>query len=215
MKPETTPAQVAQPPQAPSDDPGPCLSALVDGQADAVLRGCQAWRDDAQARQTWHAYHLIGDVMRSDELATAPGRDEAFLARLRSRLADEPVVLAPAPLPAPARGAPVRWLMPAAVAAGFMVVAGALVLVRMGGPVPASTLAAASAAQGGGVTQVSAPLAAGPAVAVRGQDGKLIRDPRLDEYLRAHQAARGGVGMAAPGSELRQVEVVVPAGPPR
>ncbi|MBC7939164.1 MAG: anti-sigma 24 factor, partial [Chitinophagaceae bacterium] len=36
------------------------------------------------------------------------------------------------------------------------------------------------------------------------------RDARLDAYLEAHQAARGG-GAALPGSALRSVEVVVPA----
>jgi sigma-E factor negative regulatory protein RseA len=45
--------------------------------------------------------------------------------------------------------------------------------------------------------------------------GNLIRDLRLDEYLRAHQAARDGVAVAAPGGGLRQVEVLVPAGGPR
>jgi sigma-E factor negative regulatory protein RseA len=39
----------------------------------------------------------------------------------------------------------------------------------------------------------------------------VIRNARLDEYLRAHQAARGGVAVAAPGGTLRRVEAVVPA----
>ena len=53
----------------------------------------------ARARR-WHAYHLIGDVLRSDDLASAPGRDAAFLQRLSARLDDEPAVLAPEPLAA-------------------------------------------------------------------------------------------------------------------
>ncbi|HNK20223.1 MAG TPA: sigma-E factor negative regulatory protein, partial [Piscinibacter sp.] len=75
------------------------LSALVDGEAadDDVKQACVDWRGDAKARQSWHAYQLIGDVLRSDDLASAAGRDEAFLRRLRARLADEPVVLAPQP----------------------------------------------------------------------------------------------------------------------
>ena len=63
-----------------------CLSALADGEASSLVQACQAWRDDAHARETWHAYHLIGDVLRSEELAHAPARDEAFLAGLRQRL---------------------------------------------------------------------------------------------------------------------------------
>ena len=106
---------------------GEALSALIDGEADASVlgRACAAWRDQPATRSEWHTYHLIGDVMRSDDLASAPSRDAAFLARLRVRLADEPVVLAPAPLaPATRRMRPRRWAGPVAVAAGFVAVAG-------------------------------------------------------------------------------------------
>ncbi len=47
------------------------LSALADGDVHALDGACGLWRDDAAARKTWHAYHLIGDVMRSEE----PGAD--------------------------------------------------------------------------------------------------------------------------------------------
>lgn len=177
------------------------------------MQACLAWREDATARQTWHAYHLIGDVLRSGELAHAPARDEAFLASLRQRMVAEPTVLAPAPMPPAAKSRTRQpWLMPAAVAAGFVVVAGVLVVTRTGQPdaaVAAPTLAAASSAgvlRVGVATRVAAPTPVA---------GKLIRDERLDEYLRAHQAARGGVVVAAPGGGLRQVEVLVPAGSPR
>ena len=191
-----------------------CLSALADGEASALAQACRSWREDATARQTWHAYHLIGDVLRSEELAHAPARDEAFLASLRQRLAAEPTVLAPAPVPqaiAPRTRQP--WLLPAAVAAGFVAVAGVLVVTRSsqpGAPVATPTLAAASSP---GVLRVGSPGAATAAPAPSG--GHFIRDQRLDEYLRAHQAARDGVAVAAPGSGLRQVEVLVPAGNPR
>ena len=33
---------------------------------------------DAAARRTWHAYHLIGDVLRSEDLASTPARDAAL-----------------------------------------------------------------------------------------------------------------------------------------
>lgn len=121
------------------------LSALADGQAQAsdVARACSAWRDDAQARSTWQAYHLIGDVMRSEDLAQ--GSDgSAFLSKFRDRLAQEPVVLAPAAGQAvarPAVDAPSvvvalkrrAWAGPMAVAAGFVMVVGAVVSMQMGG----------------------------------------------------------------------------------
>lgn len=196
------------------DDRRGSLSAAADGQTDALGTACLAWRNDAGARATWHAYHLIGDVLRSRELATLPERDAAFLGRLRERLANEPVVLAPAPAASP----PVRpqaWgrLIPAAVAAGFVVVAGVLVVSRVSAPVAPQgpeTLAEAPSARG--VTPVSnrAALASSGQPAQAGTP--LIRDARLDEFLRAHQAARGGMAVAVPGSALRRVDDQLPAG---
>ena len=74
------------------------LSALVDGEADAAgaADGVSRWRDDDDAKTTWHAYQLIGDVLRSEDLA-AGHRDRVFMQRLHARLIQEPTVLAPAP----------------------------------------------------------------------------------------------------------------------
>src|ERR1700712_1139887 len=73
------------------------LSALADGDAteSEAARAFQAWHEDDDARCSWHAYQLIGDVLRSEDLAAEPAADERFLVALRARLADEPVVLAP------------------------------------------------------------------------------------------------------------------------
>jgi sigma-E factor negative regulatory protein RseA len=182
-------------------DPPDSLSALADGQAKDLDAALRLWRDDPQARADWHTYHLIGDVMRSDELASSPARDAAFMAGLRERLAQEPVVLAPAPVAAPV--AVGGWRLPVAVAAGFVVVAGVLVVARMG----------AGGADGGSAELAAASSAQAGSVVVRqtGSGQALITDPRLDEFLRAHQAAGGNVAAAAPGGTLRRVEVVVPA----
>lgn len=134
-----------------SDDdlPFEALSALSDGEASAaeVARACGAWRDDAKVRAQWSSYHLIGDVMRSDELADGSG-SARFLKSFRERLAEEPVVLAPAGLVArhqpsvvdvgvPTLPAlqPLRrrvWAGPMAVAACFVMVVGALVTSQNG-----------------------------------------------------------------------------------
>ena len=193
-----------------TNDPRRWLSALADGQADAAEPACGLWRDDAAARQTWHAYHLIGDVLRSEELAREPGRDAAFVAALREKLAAEPVVLAPL-TSSPRVRARQPWLLPAAAAAGFVAVAGVLVMLRLGtpgAPVPAAVLAGAP---GPGFTAVSnAAAPAAPASLLPTDSAGFIRDPRLNEYLRAHQAAGGGVAAAAPGGTLRRVDVAVP-----
>jgi len=86
-----------------SDSPNPAaqaMSSLMDGDLtrDAVGQACALWRRDPESRQRWHAYQLIGDVLRSEDLANAPARDEAFLQALRQRLAQEPVPMAPQPL---------------------------------------------------------------------------------------------------------------------
>ncbi len=180
------------------------LSACADGDAQATDPACRVWRDGASARQTWHRYHLIGDVMRSDELATAPARDAAFLAGLRERLAAEPVVLAPGALRVPGVKAAQRpaWRLPAAVAASFLLVAAAFTVARLG---PVSV--GGEFAAGRGAAVVLAEAGTRPA----GDGTALITDPRLDEFLRAHQAMGGGMLAAAPGGSLRRVEGIVPA----
>lgn len=212
MKPEPTrPVDTLD--DLPADDPRRCLSGLVDGDADAVHGACSLWRNDPAARQTWHAYHLIGDVLRSEQLASAPAHDAAFLASLREKLAVEPVPLAPV---APVHKAHPRqaWLMPAAAAAGFVAVAGVLVVMGLGSPGAPGPAAVMAGASGAGLTVVNT---AGQPVAARAQqrEAGFIRDPLLDEYLRVHQAARGGVAAASPGGTLRQVDVAAPAGAPR
>ena len=202
------------------------LSALTDGELDAqaVARTCAAWRDDAVMRSNWHAYHLIGDVLRSEDLASSPARDAGFIAALRLRLADEPVVLAPDTLPDSTeatgaatgraaaharRGARWSWMAPSAVAAGFVLVAGALMATRAPAPVgskPASVLAGAPAEPGtvqlAGVPTL-APVESAPAARRVGDNGKLVRDPRLDRYLAAHQQFAGTSVLGVPSGFLR------------
>lgn len=198
-------------PDAAGDDSRQWLSALLDGQADAVAPACARWREDAGARQAWHAYHLIGDVMRSEELASTPARDAAFVARLRGSMAAEPVVMAPTALaPAPSRSRK-PWLMPATAAAGFALVAGVLAIARpgipgglsIGGPRLASSSAPATAADGR-LLNVASPglLQSGQ----RLQGATFIRDPRLDEFLRAHQ--QPGRGYRSLQGGLRAVDDV-------
>lgn len=182
------------------------LSALVDGElaSEGVRRACATWRSDSAARQTWHAYHLIGDVLRSDDLAASPGRDEEFLKSLRERLAGEPVVLAPQVAPvAPATVSTGRrlrrWHAGAAMAAGFVAVAGVLVVTRSPAPEPAPSLARAPAA----VVPAALNAEAGVEQAALVTDGQVIRDARLDRYLAAHQHFAGASALGVPSAFLR------------
>lgn len=189
------------------------LSAMMDGhlaEAEAA-RLCRDWRDDAELRVTWHAYHLIGDVMRSDDLAKLPRHDEAFLCALRQRLVDEPVVMAPAATVVAAPPARRRraWLAPAAVAAGFVAVAGVLVVTRMTDPATdRSGLLAGAPAAPTGVVKVSGGAAVTAPAAPAVVDDMLIRDARLDRYLEAHRQY-GSVTMV-PGGVVRSTATAAP-----
>jgi sigma-E factor negative regulatory protein RseA len=203
------------------------LSALADGDATdgEAARAWQAWRDDPEARASWHAYQLIGDVLRSEDLAAEPAADEAFLVALRARLADEPVVLAPqarveaAPVAMPAavnastaairsRG---RWQGPLTMAAGFLVMLGGLSVM---GPFRhgADPQTASSAASG--------PVLAGaPSVNNAGIVATSVQSPaeskaaadQLAPYLAAHRQSTMSGPFQMPGSDIRNASLVQPA----
>lgn len=84
------------------------ISALADGQCEAqeLAARLDVLVSDPQARQAWQTYHLVGDVLRSRDLA--PSTDPAvFLERLSQRLSLEPVAM-PAPQAAAMLGG-LRW----------------------------------------------------------------------------------------------------------
>ncbi len=190
------------------------LSALVDGELEdgAVAQACARWRDSAESRASWHAYQLIGDVLRSDDLAADAARDARFMAALRARLATEPIVLAPQPAarPAPQGRAAARrwsWMAPTAVAAGFVAVAGVLTLTRTGGVLPDPAAAPSLARATPGAVVTTATPVGSPALAAEPQtfvaDGQLIRDARLDRYLAAHKQFAGSTALGVPSGFLR------------
>ena len=196
------------------------LSALVDGELDdhSVGYACAAWRDDVAARSSWHAYQLIGDVLRSEDLASNAKRDCAFVLAVRDRLAGEPTVLAPQPLASPQRlqagGSPRKrsWMGLSAVAAGFMAVAAVLVVTQSPNPV-LTAQPNANGTQGVApavVQQVAAntrAASAGPDAAFDAHsmvaNGSVIRDARLDRYLAAHKQFAGSSALGVPSGFLR------------
>jgi sigma-E factor negative regulatory protein RseA len=201
-------------PPVDTSDPRWLVSAMVDGETDAAEfgRGCAAWAGaDAQVCQSWHAYHLIGDVLRSEDLASPPGRDAAFVGRLRARLDDEPAVLALQVLPTAAPAARRAWAMPAALAAGVMALAAGLVVALNQGAGGASArLAAAPAAPA--VVSAGDPAASVPAAAAVAEvampGGRLVRDAQLDRYLRAHRDYATASPGSLPGGSGRSVSTV-------
>lgn len=182
------------------------LSALVDGEADAAgaADGVSRWRDDDDAKTSWHVYQLIGDVLRSDDLA-AGHRDRVFMQRLHARLIQEPTVLAPAPdvpqanpcdSPAVHAGVLHRWAVPLGLVAGVVLVLGTLLVVRQSPLSDGPVLADAKP----GLSLQPNELAA---VAGSSSSPELLRDPRLDRYLAAHKQFQSANAMGPSSGFIR------------
>ena len=201
------------------------LSALADGEleAGAVGTACASWRESESARARWHSYQLIGDVLRSDDLASSADKDAAFIAALRTRLAAEPVVLAPEPLAATvpavthaARSRGWSWMAPSAVAAGFVAIAGMLMVTQAPNPGAdaGATVLSSARPSDSSVMMVAAPAPTASSLMLEPQalvaDGQLIRDARLDRYLAAHKQFAGVSVLGLPSAFVRSAATDAP-----
>ena len=189
------------------------ISALADGQLAgedfaAVLAICEA---DEQALESWNAYHLIGDVLRSPGL-TPQTSNAAFLTRLRTRLAQEPAIDAaaftaisavkPAALMGTGREASndssFRWKL----VAGFVSLAAVVAVAWNAGsglltPSVAPQLARSEAPQ---------------QVLVMSEQGPVVRDARLQELLAEHKQFGGTSALQMPSGFLRNATFEPPPG---
>lgn len=189
------------------------LSALLDGELDraGVDKTCGAWRADAELRRTWHAWHAIGDALRSDDLACNANADRSFCAAVSARLATEAVVLAPVRHQAVGRSAASmllrsRWAVGSAVAAGVFLVAGTFVLVRPGAAPGPERLALVDGSAASSPVVVAGGDAPAPQVATIA-DQKMFRDAQLDRYLVAHKQFAGSSALGVPSAFLRSATV--------
>ena len=194
------------------------VSALADGQ----LRGEEfartvEWVGDAEdARLTWHAYHLVGDVLRSG-VALNRANDADLLPALKRRLQAEAT-----PLPiqnatgsiadsigetvsrglndsedGSANEAHFRWQRLAGVAS--------LALVALAG----WQYFGGFGAQPGALQLAQAPVQAIRSEAVLSQPAvdseprRMIRDPQLDALLAAHRQFGGTSALQGPSGFLR------------
>ena len=196
------------------------VSALADGQ----LRGEEFARtverlgtvDDAQ--RCWHAYHLVGDVLRSGD-AMVGARDAAFIQRLRDRLGQEQG-LAPGEAVASfsvdestqltgadgthrsegigANDSRFRWKLLAGVASLATVSAIGWQVMSGGDQAAASRL-----------VQLPVPNARPELVLSQVRDGVgsepqlMIRDPQIDALLAAHKQFGGTSALQMPAGFLR------------
>ncbi|EKS9796252.1 MULTISPECIES: sigma-E factor negative regulatory protein [Burkholderia] len=163
---------------------GERLSALVDGEMFEGPDNGQFLAELNRAdRAAWAHYHLIGDALRSDELALSPALSVAFTARMSAALESEPHLLAPAAAPVARKLLSLRRR----VVPAFAVAAAAATLTWIVVPQMQTAgvqVASAGAPQGGNLQRVTvAQASAQPGL----QDVNIIRDASLDQYLEAHQ----------------------------
>lgn len=180
-----------------------------------------ATRPEGEA--TWHLYHLVGDVLRSSDLAKPAAPD--FMARLRVELAKEALPLssnvgmpmgqhevqavAP-PMKDSANASIFRWKMVAGVASMAAVAAigwtslGALQ--GTGGPGAGAPQLAVSG-------DPSTSAVGTPVMAVAESDGQqvMLRDPRLDELLAAHKQFGSTSALQMPAGFLRNATFEAPS----
>lgn len=98
---------------------------LSDAQVDALLD-----QFDAETAQEWQTYHLIGDVLRSPDMAHSHVvlAKSRYYAQIKEQLSQEPLIMAPVKLPRSAshkKWLNIRWpqLVGFAAASGFVVFA--------------------------------------------------------------------------------------------
>ncbi len=198
------------------------LSALMDSQlqGDEWLQALEC-AEHQEGRATWHAYHLVGDVLRSTELANGTSSSSDFLSRFQERMALEPCPAVASSLPeAPvqpavhglgklqdaANASVFRWKM----LAGFA----SLAVVASVGWNSWEKLQTGSAPEG---TQLAVAVpAVAPSTALTTKTASsvpslMIRDPRLDELLAAHQQFGGTTALQMPAGFLRNATFEAPS----
>ncbi len=174
------------------------ISALVDGrlQGEDFARTMANMASQPNDVATWHLYHLIGDVLRSEDLAVGTHSND-FLARLEGKLAMEPIQAAAVPqvpmqVAATQRSAnadAMRWKWATGLVASALVA-----VVGMGQWNQATT------------SSLQATVTAVPA------DAQIVlRDPQLDALMAAHQQLGGHSALQMPSGFLRNATFERPA----
>lgn len=184
--------------------PNERICDLVDGHEPDGTRAqaLNALLSDRQAIHTWHVYHVIGDVLRSSELAPSKS-DYAFLERLERRLENEPACRVSSEDSSPvhrisgvssANAAVFRWKMVGGVASFALVsVLGVSLWSQTGLRGDAQLAVHNTAVQSTPTTLVATDTGA----------GTMLRDARLDELMAAHRQLGGHSALQVPAGFLR------------
>ncbi len=189
------------------------VSDLMDGRlrGTAFAHAVDLASTSGDAREAWHANHVIGDILRFGD-AAGLAADAQFADRFRTRLAQIQPVSAPGDVLAPDLEFPVdearvryntasanhssfRWKVVAGVASFVAVAAmGWSVLSSFGGPDSSPQMAQSGAGNNSGLE---------PQV--------MIRDPHLDALLAAHKQFGGTSALQMPAGFLRNATFESPS----
>jgi sigma-E factor negative regulatory protein RseA len=168
------------------------ISAMLDSElSDAHIDMALAALRQSEGRAAWDVYHQIGDVLRSDDMAQGCSGD--FTARMLARLEEEPPILAP-PVRQVAQqqnaqaaggmrfSSLKRYGIPSAVAAAILAVVLVPHSMKSAKPDVMDPLTIVVPPSQSGMPAATLTSAGGPT-----QEGAIVRDPRMSQYLLAHQ----------------------------
>lgn len=163
------------------------ISAMADGElpsehVDIVLAALR----NNEGKTDWDIYHQIGDMLRSDDMAVELSPE--FSARLSAYLDAEPTIIAPVAINRGQKtcknpvltGKGKRWALPSMAAAAAMATVAFFTTPQLMVALNGGAETADSAVKPASGANVSIVAASAP-------DGVVLRDPRIDDYLMAHQ----------------------------
>lgn len=163
------------------------ISALADGElGDQQIDMAFAALKQDEVRADWELYHQIGDVLRSDDMAVT--LSPSFAARMAARLDAEPTIVAPSrhaaePTVRAETHSLRRWAGPSIAAAAamatiaFVTTPQLMVALKETPRIEVTSIATAPSAIEKGSGSIATPA----------PETVVLRDPRIDDYLLAHQ----------------------------
>ena len=173
------------------------LSSLIDGELDpdeaaAVL---DALCRDPELQRHWSELQLVGDALRSAEVAAC--HEDGFRERVRAALASEPTVLAPRRSPRPAWR---RYSMPGLAVAASVAALAFVAVPLMQSPSPDVTAQRPLAPTAPVVASTAVPAAS----QAEARAAAAIASARaLDPYFAAHRELTGGSPLPRAAAYLR------------
>lgn len=160
------------------------ISALADGELDdRHINIAVAALRELERQSDWEIYHQIGDVLRSSDMAVALSSE--FSVRMAARLKAEPPIIMPSVRNAAevTKQLPRRWALSSMIAAASMATVAFVTTPQL--MVAMKDKAALNEEM---VASSTPPLIEQSVIAAGSVSGDVVlRDPRIDDYLLAHQ----------------------------